>query len=227
MHSRSNAIRILIADDHAVVREGLATVISTQSDMRLVGQASDGAEAVALSQALTPDVILMDLVMPTVDGLRAIHEIKAKQPASRILVLTSFADDTRVFPAIKAGALGYLLKDATHDQLFQAIRNVARGEISLAPEIAVRVMQEFAQGATSAQSSPASAEPTADELTPRELQTLKLVAQGLTNREIADTLVLHERTVAKYVGSVLSKLHLANRTQAALYAIREGISDLR
>jgi len=222
----TSAVRILIADDHAVVREGLATVIGTQADMRLVGQASNGAEAAALSQALSPDVILMDLVMPVRDGLQAIREIKSRQPDSRILVLTSFADDTRVFPAIKAGALGYLLKDATHDQLFQAIRNVARGEISLAPEIAVRVMQEFQQSAARGEGGAVSQRTTVDNLTRREVETLRLVAQGLTNREIADTLVLHERTVAKYVGSILSKLHLANRTQAALYAIREGISDL-
>jgi DNA-binding NarL/FixJ family response regulator len=226
MEKVARIVRVLIADDHAVVREGLAAVIGTQTDMRLVGQASDGGEAVALSQALKPDVILMDLVMPKMDGLQAIREIKTLRPAARILVLTSFADDARVFPAIKAGALGYLLKDATHDQLFQAIRNVARGEVSLAPEIAVKVMLEFTRNPRATETGETTEEVPVDELTPRELETLKLVAQGLTNREIADTLVLHERTVAKYVGSILSKLHLANRTQAALYAIREGLSDL-
>jgi NarL family two-component system response regulator LiaR len=226
MARSSEAIRVLIADDHAVVREGLATVIGTQADMRLIGQASDGTEAVALSLALDPDVILMDLVMPNKNGLQAIREIMVEQPAARILVLTSFADDTRVFPAIKAGALGYLLKDATHDQLFQAIRSVARGEVSLAPEIAVKVMREFSRGPQARPVNGVAEEAMVDELTPRELQTLKLVAQGLRNREIADVLVLHERTVAKYVGSILSKLHLANRTQAALYAIREGLSEL-
>lgn len=211
-------LRILIADDHAVVREGLAAIIAVQTDMEMAGQARDGVEAAELAQALEPDVILLDLVMPRQDGLGAIQAIKQANPQARILVLTSFADDERVFPAIKAGALGYLLKDAPRDQLLQAIRSVAEGRASLHPEIALKVMRELRE----------PAEPSANKvsLTERELETLRLIARGLTNEEIAVELVIHERTVAKYVSSILDKLHLANRTQAALYALREGLADL-
>lgn len=223
MQTDEQRLRILIADDHAVVREGLAAIIATQKDMHLVGQATDGEEAVALIQALDPDVILLDLMMPRKDGLEVITTVMRRRPSSRILVLTSFAHDDRVFPAIKAGALGYLLKDATHDQLLQAIRNVARGETTLAPEIALRVMREIAPPSPPA---PRPTEPLVELLTEREMETLRLVAQGLTNKEIAEMLVLHERTIAKYVSSILQKLSVANRTQAALYALREGISQL-
>jgi len=211
-------LRILIADDHTVVREGLAAIISVQPDMELAGQAGDGVEAVELARALGPDVILMDLVMPRQDGLAAIQAIKQANPQARILVLTSFADDERVFPAIKAGALGYLLKDAPRDQLLQAIRAVAEGRASLHPEIALRVMRELKE--------PAELPADRVTLTEREVETLRLIARGLTNEEIAAALVIHERTVAKYVSSILDKLHVANRTQAALYALRQGLADL-
>jgi NarL family two-component system response regulator LiaR len=216
--ARPEKLRILIADDHAVVREGLAAIIAVQTDMEMAGQARDGVEAAELARALEPDVILLDLVMPRQDGLGAIQAIKQANPQARILVLTSFADDERVFPAIKAGALGYLLKDAPRDQLLQAIRSVAEGRASLHPEIALKVMRELRE----------PAEPSANKvsLTERELDTLRLIARGLTNEEIAAALVIHERTVAKYVSSILDKLHLANRTQAALYALREGLADL-
>jgi NarL family two-component system response regulator LiaR len=215
---KQKKIRILIADDHEVVREGLGAIISTQPDMELAGRAVNGVEAVALAATLQPDVILMDLVMPHKDGLKAIGEIMVLNPQARILVLTSFANDSRVFPAIKAGALGYLLKDSTHDQLLQAIRNVAGGQTVLHPLIALKVMRELDQ--------PSDLPATTDPLTRRELETLRLIAQGMTNQEIASALHVHERTVAKYVGSILDKLHLANRTQAALYALREGLADL-
>jgi NarL family two-component system response regulator LiaR len=215
---KQKKIRILIADDHEVVREGLGTIISTQPDMELAGRAANGVEAVVLAETLQPDVILMDLVMPHKDGLKAIEEIIAMNPQARILVLTSFANDSRVFPAIKAGALGYLLKDSTHDQLLQAIRDVAGGETVLHPLIALKVMHELDQ--------PSDLPATTDPLTKRELETLRLIARGMTNQEIATALHVHERTVAKYVGSILDKLHLANRTQAALYALREGLADL-
>ncbi|MBN1995070.1 MAG: response regulator transcription factor [Anaerolineae bacterium] len=215
---KQKKIRILIADDHEVVREGLGTIISTQPDMELAGRAANGVEAVALAATLQPDVILMDLVMPHKDGLKAIEEIMVMNSQARILVLTSFANDSRVFPAIKAGALGYLLKDSTHDQLLQAIRDVAGGQTALHPLIALKVMRELDQ--------PSDLPATTDPLTKRELETLRLIAQGMTNQEIASALHVHKRTVAKYVGSILDKLHLANRTQAALYALREGLADL-
>jgi DNA-binding NarL/FixJ family response regulator len=211
-------VRVLIADDHAIVREGLAAIIATRSDMVLVGQASNGLEAVSLAQALQPDVILLDLVMPRLDGLAAIAEIKQTSPQARILVLTSFADDDRVFAAIKAGALGYFLKDTPRDQLLQAIYDVAHGQVSLHPQIALQVIRELDR--------PPDLPPTRDPLTEREVETLRLIAQGLTNQEIAETLNIHERTVAKYVSNILDKLHLANRTQAALYALRQGWASL-
>ncbi len=214
----SKIIRVLIADDHVVVRAGLVAILSLQEDMVLVGEAADGAEAVSLARRLRPDVILMDIVMPVKDGVEAIREIKAIDPAARVLVLTSFADDERVFPAIKAGALGYLLKDASRQQLLRAIREVAAGHASLHPPIALKLMHEINQ--------PSDLPATPDPLTAREMETLRLIARGRTNLEIAAELGIHERTVAKYVSSILDKLHLANRTQAALYALREGLSDL-
>jgi two-component system, NarL family, response regulator LiaR len=207
-------LRILIADDHAIVREGLGAIISLQPDLELVGQATNGLEAVALAQESQPDVILTDLVMPGKDGLAVIRELKALNPAVCILVLTSFADDERVFPAIKAGALGYLLKDTPRDQLLQAIRDVAQGRAVLHPTIAMKMMRELSQPAD-----------LPDPLTPRESETLRFIARGLSNQAIAAELTVDERTVAKYVSSILDKLHLANRTQAALYALRKGLAD--
>jgi NarL family two-component system response regulator LiaR len=212
------SIRILIADDHAIVRKGLRTLITSQSDMELVGEATNGMEAVSKARTVQPDVILMDMVMPRQDGATAIREIKKENPLARILVLTSFAEDDKIFPAIKSGALGYLLKDAETDQLLQAIRDVNDGKFSLDPTVALRVIREL----THTSDLP----PTTEPLTERELDVLQLVAQGLTNGEIAERLTLGERTVGNHISSILSKLHLANRTQAALYALREGIAPL-
>ncbi|MGD0611048.1 MAG: response regulator transcription factor [Anaerolineales bacterium] len=211
-------IHVLVVEDQAVVREGLVAIFSFQPDIEVVGEAEDGIQALELVKKTHPDVILLDMVMPRQDGLATIPKIKELDPEARILVLTSFAEGERVFQAIKAGALGYLLKDAKREQLMQAIRDVAQGQASLPPSIALKVIQEM--------NHPTEAPYTADPLTPRELETLRLIARGLSNQEIAAALFVHERTIAKYVSSILDKLHLANRTQAALYALREGLTGL-
>jgi NarL family two-component system response regulator LiaR len=211
-------IRILIADDHAIVREGLRALLATEPDLELVAEAADGMEAVEKARATRPDVILLDMVMPRKDGLAAIGDIIQENPDARILVLTSFAEDEQVFPAIKAGALGYLLKDSSPLELLQAIHNVSHGEASLHPTIARKLMRELNQ--------PATLPPTTDPLTEREVEVLRLVAQGLSNDDIAQKLVVSERTVRTHVSHILDKLHLANRTQMALYAVREGIAKL-
>jgi NarL family two-component system response regulator LiaR len=211
-------IRVLIADDHAIVREGLRTLLAGERGMELVGEAADGEEARRQALALKPDVILMDLVMPGQDGLTAILEIRRVNPDARILVLTSFAEDDKVFPAIKAGAIGYLLKDSLPDDLLKAIRDVHRGESSLHPSIALKVIQELHQ--------PTDLPPTDHPLTEREVTVLKLVAQGMSNQEIAEELTISEWTVRTHVRNIMGKLHLANRIQAALYALREGIARL-
>ena len=211
-------IRILITDDHAVVREGLRTLISTEPGMKVVGEAANGLEAVQMACELNPDVILMDMAMPRMGGLEAIRKIKEECPDSRILVLTSFSDDETVFPAIKAGALGYMLKNTSPGRLLSAIRDVHQGKPSMSPDIASKLMRELQRKS--------NLPPTKDPLTDRELGVLKLVAQGLTNQEIADQLVISEGTVRTHVSNILSKLHLANRTQAALFALREGYSPL-
>jgi len=212
-------IRILVVDDENVVREGFVAILRLQDDMQVVGEALDGLQAVQLARKTRPDVVLIDLAMPRQDGLATIPQIKEILPETRILVLTGTAESDRVFQALKAGALGFLLKDATRAQLLQAIREVASGQASIQPSIAVRVIQEI--------DHPAHLLYTVDPLTPRELETLRLIARGMSNQEIAAELHVHERTVAKYVSSVLEKLQLANRTQAALYAIREGLTEPR
>lgn len=213
-----NEIRILICDDHAVVREGLRALISTEPDMIIAGEAVNGENAVAAFRELRPDVTLLDMVMPRMDGVEALKIIVSEFPGARVLVLTSFSDDEMVFPAIKAGALGYLLKDSTPEELVRAIRTVNRGEASLHPSIARRLIQEL--------SRPATLPPTQEPLTEREMEVLRLVAKGYSNEEIGDSLVVSERTARGHVSSILSKLHLANRTQAALYALREGLASL-
>jgi len=209
-------IRILVVDDHAVVREGLRTLIGTEPGMEVIGEAIDGVEAVQKTRELNPDVILLDLVMPRQSGLEAISEIKGENPAAHILVLTSFSDDDMVFPAIKAGALGYLLKNASPQRLLTAIRDVHRGEPTMSSDIASKLMLQL-QHST-------DLPPTEEPLTEREHQVLRLLTQGWTNQEIAETLVIGPGTVRTHVSNILAKLHLANRTQAALYALKEGIA---
>lgn len=214
----SETIRVLIVDDHAIVRKGIAALLATEPDVAVVGEAKDGSEAVAEAQRLLPDVILMDLVMPVVDGLTAIRQIVANQPNACILVLTSFANDERIFSAIKAGALGYLLKDSGPKELVEAIHQVHRGQSSLHPVVARKLLQEL--------SDPPPLHPASPPLTEREMGVLELVAQGLTNRQIADILHIKEATVRTHVSNILNKLQLDSRTQAALYALREGLASI-
>jgi len=217
VRSSESRIRVLIVDDHAIVRKGIRALLSEADGFEVVGEASNGQEAVQRAEECSPDVILMDLLMPVMDGIEATRQITSRQPGARVLVLTSFAADNKVFPAIKAGASGYLLKDSSPDELVRAIRQVHRGEPSLHPTIARKLLQEVAH--------PAELQPAPEALTAREMMVLRLIAQGLSNQEIADRLVVSEPTVRAHVSRILSKLHLASRTQAALYAVREGLTD--
>ena len=205
-------IRVLIADDHAIVRVGLRALIATEPGMELVGEAVDGTDAVRKARSLHPDVIVLDLVMPHKDGIQATAEITRDDPGARILVLTSFADEDKLAPAFRAGAVGYLLKDSAPQDLLQAIRDVAQGASSLHPQIAHKLIREL--------SRPAEAMP----LTNREQEVLRLVAQGLSNDAIAERLHVGERTVRSHISHILAKLQLANRTQLALYALRTGLA---
>jgi NarL family two-component system response regulator LiaR len=216
---------VLIVDDHSIVREGIDLLLSEIEDIVVVGQARGGAEGIALARECQPDVVLMDLVMPHVDGVEATRQITAAHPDVRVLVLTSFITGDKVFPAIKAGASGYLLKDTSSVELIAAIRQVHRGEPSLAPEIARMMLEELSQpvgGGTPG----APDKPAAEPLTPREVEVLALVAQGMSNKEIARELTISPETARTHVNRILGKLHVANRVQATLYALRTGIADL-
>ncbi|MGB2854733.1 MAG: response regulator transcription factor [Dehalococcoidia bacterium] len=208
-------ISVLIADDHPVVRQGLHSFLQLQDDIDIVGEAADGLEAVEKVAELLPDVVLMDLVMPKVDGIAAIRRITALSPSTRVLVLTSFSDDDKVFSAIKAGALGYLMKDSSPADLAEAIRAVYRGEPSLDPAIAKKVMEHLSKG------EEVIAE---EDLTIREKEVLRLIARGNSNKEIAASLRISEKTVKNHVTNILHKLHLSDRTQAALYAVRRKMA---
>src|SRR5579859_7511939 len=207
----SNPIRVLVVDDHLVIRQGIRALLATEPNVQVVGEARDGLEAIREAAQLSPDVILMDLVMPGLDGISAIEQILARQPGMRILVLTSFDADDKIFPAIRAGALGYTLKDFGPADLVRAIQRVYRAESSLHPLIARRVLQELAH--------PSAHPPTGEPLTAREVEVLRLVAHGETNQQIATTLRIGAGTVRTHISNMLSKLHLASRTQAALYAL--------
>ncbi|HAS87951.1 MAG TPA: DNA-binding response regulator [Desulfovibrio sp.] len=216
----SNVINVLLVDDHDIVRIGVRSFLCSFDDIEVVGEAANGQEAVDMTAELSPDIILMDMLMPVMDGIQAIREIRDRKLPGRIIALTSFATDDKLFPAIKAGAMGYLLKDSTPEELLDAIRRVHRGEPSLAPDIARKVLSELSQPGEGADT------PTPDPLTPRELDTLRLVAKGKSNKIIAEDMFVSEATVRTHMTSILSKLHLANRVEATLYALREGIASL-
>jgi len=211
-------IRILVVDDHAIVRKGVKALLDEVEDITVIGEASNGVEAVEQAGLLEPDVILMDLEMPIMDGVEAITQITAQHEKIRIIALTSFTTDDKVFPAIRNGALGYILKDSDPDKLIGAIQQVYIGEPSLDPGIAMKVLNEI--------SRPVKQPISPDPLTEREIQVLQLVARGLSNQEIADHLTIAEVTVRTHVSHILSKLHLANRVQATLYALREDMTSL-
>lgn len=212
----SKKIRVIIVEDQTVVRDGLSAIISVQADMEVAGEAADGIQAVAIVKECKPDVAILDMVMPNQDGLATIPLLLEVHPDIRILVLSGFAESDRVYQSIKAGALGYMLKDSTRTQLLQSIREVSCGNASIHPSIAMKVINEFDKNTGDSRLR--------NSLTRREVETLRLIARGLSNQEIALALVVHERTIAKYVSSILDKLHVSNRTQAALYAIREGLA---
>ncbi len=210
-------IRILIADDHPLMRQGLRVFIQAQPDLELVGEVSDGEQAVKQTLALHPDIVIMDLQMPVKDGLAATREIAQSDSHAQILVLTSFSDDDNVFAAIKAGAMGFLLKDASAEYLLDAIRTVQRGESVLHPTIARKLMREIRE--------PPKLPPTTEPLTQREGEVLGYLAQGMSNREIANELSVSVRTVSTHVRNILGKTHSANRTQAALFALEQGMTS--
>jgi len=212
----SETITVLLVDDHAVVRQGVRTFLATQPDLSVVAEAGSGAEAVTLASQYVPDVVLMDLIMPDMDGVEATRRVKQVSPRSQVVVVTSYHEDEHIFPALKAGALSYLLKDLSSEELAAAIRKAAVGEAILHPRVAARVIKEL-RGPRAEKVNPFT------ELSERELGVLKLIADGLSNAEIASRLFLSEKTVKGHVSNILSKLHLVDRTQAAVYAWREGI----
>jgi DNA-binding NarL/FixJ family response regulator len=223
-------IRVILADDHPVVRRGLAAIVDAEDDIEVVAEAENGEEAIALTHSLEPDVVLMDLQMPILDGVEATTRISAEAPATQVIILTTFADDDYIYDGIAAGARGYLLKDAPPDQLVEAIRATARGESLLDPEVAARLLDRFSSimgqsaGPTADSGKVAeSASPPGPQLTPRELEVLEFLGRGARNKEIAKALVISERTVKIHVGNILSKLNATNRTEAVALAMKMGL----
>jgi len=214
----SPIIRLLIVDDHALIRKGLQALINTEPGMEIIGEADNGREAVRLARQLSPDVIILDLMLPLMNGIEAITQIKQDNPHARILILTSFVDDDKVISAIKAGAMGYLRKDSSPEDLINAIQHIYHGEASLDPSATLKLIQEINQ--------PSDPPPKTDPLTQREIEVLQKIAAGLSNLEIAAELCISEQTVRNHVNHILDKLHLTNRTQAALFALRKGFADL-
>lgn len=219
MASPETKIKVLIVDDHQVVRQGLRTFLELQPDIVVLGEASDGQAAVEMVRRLQPDVVLMDLVMPRMDGISATRQIKSLESSVKVIALTSFTEDDKVFPAIQAGASSYLLKDVSPDDLVEAIQAAHRGEARLHPEIVRKLMEQVAQ-----QAGPAPQTLPRD-LTGRELEVIRLVARGRSNHEIAQALVISEKTVKTHISNILGKLHLDDRTQLAIYAINHGLVE--
>lgn len=214
----SDPIRIVVVDDHMVVRKGIIAMLETEPDLQVVGEAGNGREAVDLVVEKLPDVVLMDLVMPEMDGIEATRLIKQRTPRVQVLVLTSFSSNDKVLPSLNAGAIGYLLKDSNSTDLIRAIHQVARGEGSLHPVVTRQLLKQITDSGET--------NPQVEELTEREMEVLKYIARGLSNHEIAQQLVVSNATVNTHVSKILSKLNLTSRTQAALYALRKGLVAL-
>ncbi len=221
MTDQADKIRVLIVDDHQVVRQGLRTFLELHPEIAVVGEAADGLSAVQLAGQLQPDIVLMDLVMPGLDGISATRQIRSQQPSTQVIVLTSFTEDDKVFPAIQAGAASYLLKDVAPDALVEAIRAVHRGEARLHPDIARKLMEQVAQP------RPRETSPNPDELTARELEVVRLVALGKSNQEIASALFISDKTVKTHISNILAKLGLQDRTQLAIHALKTGLAGDR
>ena len=220
MTDKADPIRVLVADDHPVVREGFSAIVDVEDDIEVVGQAADGLEAVGMARALQPDVVLMDLVMPNLDGVAAIEQIRAELPNTQVLILTTYADDEYIMDGIQAGARGYLLKDALPDELVRAIRVVAAGESLLQPAVAAKVLDKLsALMGGEGEATPRAATP---QLTDRELEILTLLARGARNRDIAEALFISERTVKVHVANLMDKLEAKTRTEAVARAIQVG-----
>ena len=212
----NNPITVLLVDDHALVRQGVRAFLETQADFTVVGEAESGISAVKLAQEHIPDVVLMDLVMPEMDGVEATRLVRNTSPRSQVVILTSYHEDEHIFPALQAGAISYILKDVKMEELAEAVKRAAQGEVTLHPRVAVRIIQEL-HGARQEEVNPFT------ELTEREMEVLKLIANGQSNSDIAGQLVISEHTVKGHVSNILSKLHLADRTQAAVYAWQKGV----
>lgn len=223
--SQAKKIQVLLVDDHAVVRQGLRMFIEMQEDMEVVGEGTNGIEAVELASRFSPDVILLDLTMPQLDGVKATQRIMAQNPKARVLILTSFGEDDKIFPAIRAGAQGYLLKDIQPRDLVQAIRETYQGKAQLHPDIARRLMAVVSDVAPVQAEKPAAPSQDFHGLTDREREVLGLIAQGLNNREIAEKMVISEKTVKTHVSNLLDKLGLEDRTRAAIWALKHGLGS--
>jgi DNA-binding NarL/FixJ family response regulator len=224
--SDEEVIRVLIADDHPVVREGLSAIVDAEDDILVVGEAWDGNEAVRLAHQLRPDVVLMDLKMPNMDGVEAIERIRSEVPGTYILILTTYADDEFILAGIRAGARGYLLKDAPPDELVRAIRIVSQGESLLEPSVAAKVLDKLSALINDGDSPPESKSTQFPSLTPREQEILALLANGARNKDIADALFISERTVKVHVSSLMQKLDANTRTEAVAKAIQQGLIPL-